>query len=201
MSVIVCLASVEFHLDFWPHPAMVRPPFRVTKFADTSVRIVAMKGPPRLSEMAQNVPDCRFEGINFFPVGFGSSSNSGVGWRNSSRIGLFACPNSRAFRYSSRRGKATGSRICGCKTTCGHQQLSRTSHNSSSHKSSPKRKPLIGFFESQRWCGRVLEGPRIRTGEKVSKSPTSTDSASRYSHLKLSQNLQIPSDSPGIIND
>jgi hypothetical protein len=149
MSVTVCLmrTTVEFHLDFWRHPAMARKPFRLRKFAGTSVRIVAMKGPPGLTEMIQNFA---VEAIRFFPVGSGPSppSNSGFGWCNIARISLFACPNSRAFQYSSRRGKATGQRIWVRMQTCGHQQLPKTSYNSSSHKFSPKRTSLIGFSKA-----------------------------------------------------
>jgi hypothetical protein len=51
--------------------------------------------------------------------------------------------------------------------SCGHQRLAKTSSNSNSHKSSPKRKSLIGFFENQQSWARVSEGPRIRAGEEV----------------------------------
>jgi hypothetical protein len=73
------------------------------KFPGLSVRIVAIKGPPGLSEMIQNFPDCGFEAIEFSSVGFGPSSpsNSGFSERNIAPIGPFACTNSRAFQYSS----------------------------------------------------------------------------------------------------
>jgi hypothetical protein len=58
-----------------------------------------MNGPPALSEMIQDLLKFGSEAINFFPLGFGPSSpsNSGFGSRNIARIGLSACPNSRAF--------------------------------------------------------------------------------------------------------
>jgi hypothetical protein len=84
---------------------MARPPFLLRKFSGTFVQIVPMKGPPGLSEMIQNCPNFGFEGIKWFHVAFGPSSlyNSGFGWRNIPRIGLFAWPNSMGFRYSSPR--------------------------------------------------------------------------------------------------
>jgi hypothetical protein len=45
------------------------------------------------------------------------------------------------------RGKATGPPIWRCSKTSGHQRLSKTAYSSSSHKSSPKQKSRIGFFE------------------------------------------------------
>jgi hypothetical protein len=42
---------------------------------------------------------------------------------------------------------------------------------------------------------------KMKISNFVSKSPTFTDSASIYSHLKISQNLPILSDSPGSVND
>jgi hypothetical protein len=85
---------------------MARQPFRLRKFAGTSVRIVAVKVPPGLSEAIQNFLNFGFEAIKFFLFGFGPSSpsNSGFGWRNIARIGLFACPNSTAFRYCASAG-------------------------------------------------------------------------------------------------
>jgi hypothetical protein len=119
-----------------------------------------MNGLPGLSEMIENFPNYGFEAIKFFPLGFGpvSPSNSGFGWRNIARIGLFACPHSRAVRYSSRLGKATA-------TDLGLYQHLRPS--ASSHKSSPKRKSLMGFLESQQSRARASEGPRIRAGKEA----------------------------------
>jgi hypothetical protein len=79
---------------------MTRQIFLLWKFAGTSIRIVAVRGPSGLSDMIQNFANFGFEPIKFFPFGFGtdSPSNSGFGWRNIARIGLFACQNSRAFR-------------------------------------------------------------------------------------------------------
>jgi hypothetical protein len=85
---------------------MARPPVLLRKFTGLSVRIVAMKGPSGLSEMIQNFTKFGFEAITFFPVGFGPSSpsNSDFDWRNIARIDLFACSNSRAFRYCASAG-------------------------------------------------------------------------------------------------
>jgi hypothetical protein len=61
--------------------------------------------------------------------------------------------------------------------TFGHHRLPKTSYNSNSHKSSPKRKSLIGFFESQQSWARASEGPRIRAGEEAGAgdiAPTKT---------------------------
>jgi hypothetical protein len=105
MSSTVCLGReiVWFHLDFRPHPAMAREPFRLRKFVGTSVRIVVTKTPPGLSEVIQTVPNFGLEAIRFFPFGVGANapSNSLFDRRNIARIGFFACPISLAFRSSS----------------------------------------------------------------------------------------------------
>jgi hypothetical protein len=58
------------------------------------------EGPSGLSEMMQIFADFGFESTKFFPFRFGASStsNSSFDWRSIARIGLFTCPNSRAFR-------------------------------------------------------------------------------------------------------
>jgi hypothetical protein len=48
-----------------------RTPIPTQEIADTSVRIVAMKGPPGLSEMIQNFPNFGVEAIKCFLSGFG----------------------------------------------------------------------------------------------------------------------------------
>jgi hypothetical protein len=105
------------------------------------------------------LPKFDFVAIKCFPLGFGRSSpsNSGFGWRNVARISLhlLSFTGLPILKPTWQSHNATDS---GLYETCGHQQLLTKFSTSGSHRPSPKRKSLIGFFESQQsWAGVVAD--------------------------------------------
>jgi hypothetical protein len=83
-AVFLGRATVQFHFDFWPHPATAGPPFLLKKETEMPVRVMSMKGPFGLFHIIRISSNDDVKPIKWWRFGFRatSSSNSDFFWRS-----------------------------------------------------------------------------------------------------------------------